>query len=76
MLSVDCLLMEVMDFGVPPSMERDNVWSDATNSTAWKLPSFTVSTLPGAENKGGGVGESDYHATHPSRHKTSDFRYL
>lgn len=37
--------MELMDFGVPPSMDSDKVWSDATNSTAWKLPSFTVSTL-------------------------------
>lgn len=71
-MSVDCLLMELMDFGVPPSMERDNVWSDATNSTAWKLPSFTVSTLQGAENRGG----SQTTATHPLRHKTSGCRYL
>lgn len=45
MLRVDCLLMELIDLGVPPSMDSDKVWSDATNSTAWKLPSFTVSTL-------------------------------
>lgn len=37
--------MELMDLGGPPSMDRDRVWSAATNSTEWKLPSFTVSTL-------------------------------
>lgn len=37
--------MELMDLGGPPSMDSDNVWSAATNSTEWKLPSFTVSTL-------------------------------
>ncbi len=59
MLSVDCLLMELMDLGVPPSMDRDKVWSDATNSTAWKLPSFTVSTLTEREIR-------SEHLYHPS----------
>lgn len=62
MLSVDCLLMELMDFGGPPSMDRDKVWSAATSSTAWKLPSFTVSTLRERENR----ESQSRHFRHPS----------
>lgn len=45
-------------------MDRDRVWSDATNSTAWKLPSFTVSTLRARERHEGEIHFR--HLYHPS----------
>lgn len=56
--------MELMDLGGPPSMDSDKVWSAATNSTEWKLPSFTVSTL-GKKKKGRRNSDNKFYVKLP-----------
>lgn len=42
---VDCLDKLVIILGLPPSIDKDRIWSIASSSTMWKLPSLIVSTL-------------------------------